>query len=406
MQGFDILIVGGGIVGLTQALALQNSGLSIAIVESNPSQGLPNDEPQLRISALTLATENIMRNLGVWQNLDASRLSVYKNMQVRDQDSFAKIEFSAEQVAQDSLGFIVENQNLRHALWQQVEKSSQIEIISAKILQLSVGQQECFITLDNQLHISARLVIGADGANSIVKKQAKLPQTFWDYDQKAIVATVKTTEPHHNVARQIFTPTGPLAFIPLWDEHLCSIVWSQDTEHADELMALPNSAFNQALSSAFDCTLGVCEVVSDKQAYPLKMQYLRQWVQDRVVIIGDAAHTIHPLAGQGANLGIADAAALAQHIKQLVEQGKDIGLGKNLRAFERWRKTECTKMLAAMETFKRLFAGNQPVKKLIRGAGLSWVNQSNSVKQRLMQHAMGLSGELPELAMREIKSEV
>ncbi len=398
MLAHDVVVVGGGIVGLTQALALKDAGLSVVVIDANPSQAWPSGEPQLRVSALTLASENIFRNLGVWQHVDSARLTAYQDMFVWEQDSFAKIEFNAQQVTQAKLGFIVENQNLRHGLWQAVEQAENIEILVASLANLNIGQQECFITLDDQTQLSARLVIGADGAQSKVKKLAHFAHTFWDYEQRAIVATVKTAEPHNNVARQIFTPTGPLAFLPLWQNDLCSIVWSQDNQQADSLMALSDEAFNQALSTAFDCQLGLCQVISKKQSYPLKMQYVRQWVRDRVAIIGDAAHTIHPLAGQGANLGIADAAALAEQIMQKVQQGKDFGLAKNLRPFERWRKTECIQMLTTMEALKRLFAGQQGAKKLLRGSGLSWVNQSTLAKQKIIQQAMGLSGELPELA--------
>lgn len=398
MRAFDIVIVGGGLVGLTQALALRKTGLSVAVVETHPSQGMPSGEPQLRVSALTLATENIFRSLGGWQHLDSARISPYQSMDVWDQDSFANIAFTAAQVTQSQLGYIVENQNIRHALWLETQQSANLEIVAAKITKLSFGQQECFISLADDSHLTARLVIGADGPNSIVKKQASLPQTFWDYDQHAIVATVKTAEPHQHTARQVFTPSGPLAFLPLWDDHQCSIVWSQDEAKAAALLALPNDEFNKALTTAFDCKLGLCEVISTKQSYPLKMQYARQWVRDRVAIIGDAAHTIHPLAGQGANLGIADAAALAQQISLLVEQGKDFGLAKNLRPFERWRKTETVKMVAAMEGFKRLFSGGHPIKKLVRDAGLALANHSPKAKQQIIQQAMGLKGELPEIA--------
>jgi 2-octaprenylphenol hydroxylase len=403
MHAFDIVIVGGGTVGLTQAIALKNSGLSVAVVESHVSESMPSGAPQLRVSALTLASENVLQNLGAWQHLDHNRLCSYVDMQVWDQDSFGKINFSADQVQKKQLGHIIENQAIRHSLWTQAQNCSHIELLAPKkIEQLAFGQQECFITLDDDSQLTARLVIGADGANSIVKKQANLAQTFWDYDQHAIVATVKTALPHKHTARQIFTPTGPLAFLPLWDAHHCSIVWSQDEPRATELLKLSDNDFNKALTAAFDCTLGICELVSDRQSFPLKMCYTRQWVANRVAIIGDAAHTIHPLAGQGANLGILDAAALAEQIIKLVEQDKDFGLAKNLRPFERWRKTEAVKMVAAMEGFKRLFAGDQSVKKLIRDTGLSLANRSSFTKQKIIQHAMGLEGELPELAKMRV----
>jgi 2-octaprenylphenol hydroxylase len=401
MFSYDIVIVGGGIVGLTQALALKNSGLSIAVIEPNPSQGLPTGDAQLRVSALTLATENILHNIGAWQHLDATRLTSYQQMFVWDQDSFGKIAFAAREVKQPQLGYIVENQHVRHALWTEAQQSQNITMLATKIAKLTIGQQECFINLQDNQAVTAKLVIGADGANSAVKKFANFAQTFWDYDQHAIVATIKITEPHQNTARQVFTPTGPLAFLPLWDEYQCSVVWSQDEPTAAKLLALPADEFNKAITAAIDAKLGLCELHSTRQSFPLTMRYARQWVSDRVAIIGDAAHTIHPLAGQGANLGILDAAALAQQIIRLANQDKDFGLAKNLRPFERWRKTEAVKMAATMEGFKRLFADNYPLKKLLRDTGLSLANRSTLAKQKIIQHAMGLSGELPELAKNQ-----
>ncbi|MEP4680020.1 MAG: FAD-dependent oxidoreductase, partial [Lentilitoribacter sp.] len=238
MLHFDIAIVGGGIVGLTQALALETSGLSIAVIDAHPSDGAPGGEPQLRVSALTLASQNILESLGAWQHLGKGRLTSYQQMSVWDKDSFGKISFDAAQVQQPQLGYIIENQGIRHALWQQAEQSQSIEVLApTKINQLVFGKQECFISLDDDTQLSASLVIGADGANSLVKKLANFSDTFWDYDQHAIIATVKTTLPHGHVARQVFTPTGPLAFLPLWDQHHCSIVWSQDEARAAELMA-------------------------------------------------------------------------------------------------------------------------------------------------------------------------
>ncbi|MFT2090243.1 FAD-dependent oxidoreductase [Paraglaciecola sp. 2405UD69-4] len=404
MLHFDIAIIGAGVVGLTQALALQKSGLSIAVIDASSSEGAPSGEPELRVSALTLASQNVLASLGAWQHISRDRLTSYKEMAVWDKDSFGKIHFDAKQVQQPQLGYIVENQGVKHSLWQQASQSQNIEIFAPnKISQLVFGKQESFISLDDNSQLSASLVIGADGANSLVKKLAGFPQTFWDYDQHAIVATVKTALPHNNVARQVFTPSGPLAFLPLWDEHLCSIVWSQDDARAKELLSMDYSEFNQALSVNFDMTLGLCELVSNRQSYPLKMRYTRQWVKDRVVIIGDAAHTIHPLAGQGANLGILDAAALAEHILKLVADDKDFSLAKNLRPFERWRKTEAAKMVASMEGFKRLFAKEQPVKKILRGMGLSLAEHTPFAKDKIIRHAMGLSGELPIIAQHKVQ---
>jgi 2-octaprenylphenol hydroxylase len=399
MQSYDVVIVGGGMVGLVLALALKDSELSVAVIDSEQGNKPLGEKPELRVSALSLASENILRRLGIWDDIDRQRRLSYQHMSVWDKDSFGKIEFSHSDVQQTQLGHIIENQSLRGSLWQKAESSAYIELVAPKkITNLVFGQQESFITLDDESMLSARLVVGADGANSYVRQKAGLPLTFWDYDHRAIVATVKTSLPHKHTARQILTPTGPLAFLPLWDEHRCSIVWSQDEPEAQRLLALSPEEFNKALTASFDGCLGLCELASERQSYPLKMRYARKWVCDRVALVGDAAHTIHPLAGQGVNLGMLDAAALAEQLSKLAEQGKDSGLHKNLRPYERWRKTEAVKMIASMEGLKRIFAGDNPLKKLVRDAGLSAVNRLPNAKEKFIQQAMGLDGELPRLA--------
>lgn len=400
MQHFDVIVAGGGMVGLSAALAIANANLSVAVIDATVGDQAVTAEPELRVSAINLATQRFLTRLDIWQAIAEQRLHPYQSMQVWDQDSFAKIEFDNQQIAQPVLGHIVENQLIRQQLWQKAQQTDNLELLAPKtIVKLAQGQSECFLQLSDDSMLTANLVVGADGANSWIRQQAGLPLTFWDYGQTAIVATVKTQEPHLNCARQVFTKHGPLAFLPLWQDNLCSIVWSQSSDQADDLLGLDETDFCQQLTVAFDNRLGMCELVSERQSYPLKMRYARQWVKDRILLLGDAAHTIHPLAGQGANLGFMDAAALAQTLVALHTHNQDIGLAANLRQFERWRKTEAGKMIAAMEGFKRLFEGNHPVKKLIRGLGLSATSQVLPVKQKIMRHAAGLEGELPKLAL-------
>ena len=399
MQTFDVAVIGAGMVGLVQALALKSSGLKVALIDKQIVADKPQGAAGLRISALTLASQNILTAIGAWQTLDQQRIAAYCNMQVWEQDSFARIDFDATQVAHQQLGYIVENQAIVAALWQQAVQADFIELfVGTAIKQLALSSQSNVIVLADERMLTARLVIGADGAHSQVRQAAHFPLTFWDYDQHAIVANVKTSVKHGFTARQVFSSSGPLAFLPLWDEQQCSIVWSQDESRASELMAMSPEEFNKALTVAFDGQLGLCELVSDRQVYPLTMRYARQWLADGVALVGDAAHTIHPLAGQGANLGILDAAALAEQICDVVARGKDFSLRRHLRPFERWRKTEALKMIAAMEGFKRLFGGHVTGKKLIRDLGLSAVNQLPKGKKMIISHAMGLSGELPLMA--------
>ncbi|WJG10230.1 FAD-dependent oxidoreductase [Aliiglaciecola sp. LCG003] len=399
MQNYDVAIIGAGMIGLTLAVALNKSGMKVVVIDAQQQDETITKQPLARVSAINLASQRIFENLEVWPSIQSERLQPYQHMQVWEQDSFANINFTHQDIQRDHLGSIVENQVVRQGLLTSLQDSPNVEMmIPAKVEHLVFGQSESFMTLSNGNTLTAKLVVGADGANSMVRRVANLPLTFWDYEHLAIVATVKTQLPHGNTARQVFTPSGPLAFLPLFEENLCSIVWSQEVSVAENLLALEDKAFNHALSAAFDTKLGQVELVSDRTYYPLTMRYCRSWLKDRVMLIGDAAHTIHPLAGQGANLGIADAAALAQTLIKLFAQSKDIGLAKNLRAVERWRKTEAMKMIATMEGFKRLFSGNHPIKKLVRGIGLSATDQMGPVKRDIIKHAVGLGGELPDLA--------
>jgi len=399
MGNYDLLIVGGGMVGLTLALALKDSGLSIAVVDSQQGAEQVKGDAELRVSAISYASENILKAVGAWDGILSQRLQPYSQMSVWEQDSFANIEFDCRQVDLPQLGHIIENKAIRSALWQQAELNASIQLLAPeKINKLVFTPKQAIISLASGEMLTANLVVGADGANSYVRQQANLPVTFWDYEHTAIVASIKTAESHNNTARQIFTPDGPLAFLPLWQKNLCSIVWSVGTDKAQQLLAMDNQNFSNAVTAAFDNRLGLCELDSPRQSYPLKMRYVRQWLDDRVVVIGDAAHTIHPLAGQGVNLGLADAAALAESIMDIHQQGLDIGDKQQLRAFERWRKTEASKMIGAMEGFKRLFAGNDPLKKLIRDLGMSAINHLPLAKDKVIRHAMGLEGELPKMS--------
>ncbi|TDF35031.1 FAD-dependent 2-octaprenylphenol hydroxylase [Alteromonadaceae bacterium M269] len=392
MQSFDLVISGAGMVGLTLALALKSSGLTVAIVDPKAEIYELSDEPELRVSAINVASQKVFESLDVWPLVLASRAQAYTHMHVWDKDSFASIDFDHQQVNQDNLGHIVENAVITNSLLAVAKQSEHITFLTPdSVVKVDVNDHGCFIQTQNGEILSARLLVGADGGQSKVRQQANMPQTFWDYEQTAIVATVKTALPHQQCARQVFTEAGPLALLPLWDEHLCSIVWSQDTVKAADLLSLDGVQFGRALTAAFDNKLGVTEVVSQRQSFPLTMRYTRQWLKPRQIVLGDAAHTIHPLAGQGANLGILEAGALAKKLIALTEQQLDIGEVKNLRSFERESKNEAVKMIATMEGFKRLFHGENPLLKLVRGVGLTAVNQLPALKQKIIMQAMGVS---------------
>lgn len=399
MQSVDIVIVGGGMVGLALAAALKHSELRIAVIEGRvPSLELA-ELPDVRVSALSRSSEIMLRNLGAWQGIISRRAAPYSAMEVWERDSFARIEFSANQMTQPDLGHIVENRIIQLALLEQVQKQANVTLFMPTQCQsLAVGEGEAWLTLDNGQSLTAKLIVGADGANSWVRQQQDIPLTHWDYGHSALVANVRTVEPHQSTARQVFTPQGPLAFLPMSDPHMSSIVWSTEPNRAQRLLSLSELEFNKILTAEFDHRLGLCEVVGERAAFPLKMRYARDFALQRIALVGDAAHTIHPLAGQGVNLGLLDAASLAQELLALWHQGEDIGLLKNLRGYERWRKTEAAKMIAAMQGFKDLFEGDNPAKKLIRGIGMQLAGQLPGAKDEIMKRALGLKGDLPDLA--------
>ncbi|OOE62506.1 FAD-dependent 2-octaprenylphenol hydroxylase [Salinivibrio kushneri] len=399
MINADVAIVGGGMVGLTLAASLADTDLRVVVIEGKAPETTLNDVPENRVSALSRASENILRTLDVWPGIASRRVASYQQMRVWEKDSFADIHFDAQAFGQQDLGHIVENRVIQLALLDKVQTQDNVTVLMpAQCQSMLQGESETWLQLASGDGVTAKLVVGADGARSWVREQADFPLVQRDYGHHAVVATVRTVEPHQGVARQVFTPDGPLAFLPLSDPHLCSIVWSVPPEQATDYVAMDSASFNRALTAAFDVQLGLCEVVGPRASYPLTMRYAQHFAAQRLALVGDAAHTIHPLAGQGVNLGMLDAAALAQTLTSLADKGKDIGHYAGLRQYERWRKAEAVQMIAAMQGFRSLFAGDNPMKKLVRGVGMRAVNHLPCAKQPFMARALGLEGNLPDLA--------
>ncbi len=389
MHKVDVTVVGAGVVGLTLARALQTQGFSVAVVDPQPWPAPLPGSASLRVSAINAVNQTALQQLAVWPRLCPQRQCAYTHMSVRDQDNFGRIEFSHALVQQACIGHIVENPALIQALSEAIAEAPGVTSINANIKQWIRGESEQTLLLDDEQIISCRLLVGADGANSWVRQRAEFPLTFYDYGHTAMVATLRCEQPHQQVARQVFTPTGPIALLPLADAHQVSLVWSQVNDHASALMHADDRVFAQQLTAATGSWLGVLSVTSERLQFPLTMRYARQWVDDGVVIIGDAAHTIHPLAGQGANLGLQDALLLAQQLVQLKSAQQPYYRRRALRAFERARKTDAVAMIAAMQGFKTLFDGAHPLKKLLRGTGLVSANALTPLKRQLMKQAMG-----------------
>lgn len=397
MQSFDVVIAGGGMVGLALACGLQGSGLRVAVLEHQQPEIEPlQEQPALRVSAINAASERLLQHIGVWDEILALRASAYNAMEVWDRDSFGKIAFRGDECGFSHLGHIIENSVIQQALWKRAESLSDVTLITpAALKQVAWGENDAFITLEDGRMLTARLVVGADGAHSWLRQHADIPLTFWDYRHHALVATIRTEEPHLATARQVFYGDGILAFLPFSDPHQCSIVWSVAPEEAERLKQLEPEQFNRELAMTFDLRLGACRLESERQTFPLTGRYARSFAAHRLALVGDAAHTVHPLAGQGVNLGFMDAAELIAELRRLQRQGKDIGQHLYLRRYERRRKQGAAVMLASMQGFRELFDGNHPAKKLLRDVGLRLADSLPGVKPKLVRQAMGLN-DLPE----------
>jgi 2-octaprenylphenol hydroxylase len=399
MSQYDIIIVGGGMVGLTLACALGKTDLKIAVVEAHaPRDVSPDNEYGLRVSAISRASQQVFTHIGAWQHMLDRRVSPYEHMHVWDATGDGQIHFSAADLGADVLGHIVENSVVQFSLLKSLQQYNNINwLCPFSIEQITCNGDTKSVTLNNGDVLTAKLLVGADGAHSRVRDAAGIHLEQSPYQQKGVVCVVESTKHHQYTAWQRFLPTGPLAFLPLADGR-CSIVWSATDTEADRLLALNDHDFCRELERAFDFTLGAVKSIGERAAFPLIRRHAEHYVAPGLALIGDAAHTIHPLAGQGVNLGVLDAASLAQVINEAVHDRRDFASLPVLRKFERWRRGENTLMMYSMSGFKNLFGNDNSVLSFVRNAGLNLVNGLPPVKNLFMRRAMGLEGDLPELA--------
>lgn len=396
---YDVLIIGGGMVGLTLACALGKQEFKVAVVEAyQPEDINAEDDYELRVSAISKSSQQIFKNINAWQGMLNRRACAYQHMHVWDATGDGEIHFDAADLGIDSLGHIVENKVIQFALLEQCLKLPTVDwLCPQQVDDMNISANQSEITLSDGSVLSADLLVGADGANSRVRQTAGIEINKSPYQQKAVVAVVKSSLNHKETAWQRFLPSGPLAFLPLNDGS-CSIVWSAEDHRADELLAMDDDEFKKELEQAFDCTLGRVEKISQRAAFPLIRRHANEYVKAGLALVGDAAHTIHPLAGQGVNLGVLDAASLAETIIHARANGKNIASLNALRKYERWRRADNSLMMYSMSGFKNLFSNEQASLSLVRNAGLNLVDNLGLVKHKFMRHALGLEGDLPEMA--------
>lgn len=399
----DLLIVGAGMVGSALALALRETGLNILVVDSGPLTVKPfvaNAPFEARVSALSIASQRILERLGVWDGIVGRRVSPYSDMHVWDGSGTGKVHFSASSVHANVLGHIVENRVVQDALVERLHDSNIGLLADARLEQMRHSGDDWLLTLSDGRTLRAPLVVAADGANSTVRRMTGTATREWDYLHHAIVTSVRTADSHRKTAWQRFTDDGPLAFLPLdrEGEHWCSIVWSVTPEQSERLMKLDDERFCRELENAFEGCLGQVISADSRVCVPLRQRHAKRYVAPGLALIGDAAHTIHPLAGQGVNLGFLDAAVLAEVLRGAVERGERLADERVLSRYERRRMPHNLALMAAMEGFERLFQADALPVRLLRNAGLKMVDHSAEAKALFVRQALGLTGDLPELA--------
>lgn len=407
VESFEAIIVGGGMVGTALCALLAQAGMRVALVEAQ-SEPLNNENnisklPTPRVSALTPVSQRLLTYLGVWPAMQQTRVTPYQGMQVWDAEGSGEIAFSADEAGVPVLGHIVENAVTLAALNRQVIDHPNVTLffgVSPQALQRANGNRADgdWLVLDDGRQLHAPLIVAADGAHSVLRDMAGIEVASDDMQQHAVVTTVQCVKPHGGVARQAFIDGRPLAFLPLTvegNERYCSIVWSTTPEHAAELSELTREALGEALGEAFGYRLGDVTVCDKAHRFPLVQRHARHYVQPHFALVGDAAHSIHPLAGQGVNLGLMDAAVLAEEVVHAWQRGAPWGELSTLRRYERRRRFDNSAMLGLMKGFKVLFGSHDPALTLARNLGMSGMNHLVPLKRVLMRQATGERGRLP-----------
>ncbi len=386
-QQTDIFILGAGMVGSAAALSFAREGFTVSLIEANELPQWSESEYNLRVCAISAASERLLKNLGVWQEILARRVSPYEHMHVWD--GRVSLDFDAADSGQAYLGHIVENNLINTCLIMQCQSQSNIRLLMpSRLSAMTWVDNRVQIKLDSGDEIRSSLVIAADGGNSQLRCLSRIKSDHHDYQQTGIVARVRTGLSHQNTAWQHFLVGGPLALLPLPDGS-CSIVWSADSMRAKELLLLDDAAFSEQLANAFEHRLGSIEVLSPRAGFPLVLANARRYVKDRIVLLGDAAHRVHPLAGQGVNLGFQDVAELSSTLLESVGNGRDIADPLYLRRYARRRRAEVSLMLAGMDGIQRIFTSRRRLVQKSRRFAMKMIDHAPPIKRFMVDRALG-----------------
>jgi 2-octaprenyl-3-methyl-6-methoxy-1,4-benzoquinol hydroxylase len=403
MKNFDCVVVGGGMVGAACALSLANLGLSVAIVEQMKPKGFEKAQPiDLRVSAISLASEHLLTQLSAWSQLEQWRLCPYKRLGVWEHQA-SYTEFNSDNIDQSHLGHIIENRLIQLALWQQIEKHPQVSLYCpASLVGFTQDNNEVRVTLSVQAHspegcetqeITAKVLIAADGANSQVRKLANIGITGWDYQQSAMLINVETQSHQQDITWQQFFETGPVALLPLPGKSelggYASLVWYHQKAEIKRLSSLSNEQLQTEILQEFPQRLGKINVI-DKGAFPLTRRHANTYQKGRVLLIGDAAHTINPMAGQGVNLGFKDVKALQTIISTAIANDQCWHQPEFLSGYERMRRKDNLLMMSTMDSLYAAFSHPSSAIKLFRNIGLTMANKVPFLKNKALAYACGV----------------
>ena len=394
MKNFDCVVVGGGMVGAASALSLAQMGLTVAVVEKSiPTKYAPEQGFDFRVSAISLASENLLTQLGAWRQIQAWRHCSYQRLGVWENE-FSYTEFNAQDIGKSHLGHIIENRLLQLSLWHEIEQHSNITLYTPDILEeIHQKVEQVELTLLNQKKISAKLLIAADGANSKVRQLVGIGVTGWDYQQSAMLINVETQALQENITWQQFFETGPVAMLPLPGKSQlggnASLVWYHHRDEIKRLSSLKNSQLEREIITAFPNRLGQIKVI-DKAAFPLTRRHANQYQKNRVLLLGDAAHSINPMAGQGVNLGFKDVNVLSRVIASAISKGECWHGQQVLTQYEKLRRNDNLLMMSTMDALYGVFSHPSLLVKVVRNAGLIVANKVPYLKNKALAYACGV----------------
>lgn len=398
----DILIAGGGLNGPALALALANAGLSVTVVDSRPAPARAEAGFDGRAYALAIASRRLLQGIGIWPVVGEKAQPIH---QIKASDGLAGqgpapffLTFDAAEIEEGPMGFLLEDRHLYAAFLSAMTAHPKITLLSGQtVTGQAVDPSGISITLNSGQTLRGRLLVGCDGRGSQTATRAGIKRIGWGYGQTALVTAIKHEKNHNGIAHQFFMPEGPLAILPLAGGHHSSIVWSETEANAKAIQSLPDAEYLEALRPRFGDFLGAIELAGDRFTYPLSLSLAETFIAPRVALVGDAAHGVHPIAGQGLNLGLRDVAALAQVVIEASRRGEDIGSPVTLDAYQRWRRFDSTALALGMDTVNRLFSNDNPILRAGRDLGLGLVNRIPSLRRTFIRQAAGLNGDLPRL---------